>query len=208
MKKNIQNRHKISQNGFTLIELMIATTVFSTVLLIATISIIFVSKTYARSQIVIKTQNNAQAALLNISNAIKFNKTNSINITNISSGYFCVGNNVYTFSINSLVGTDNPAGLFESFSSTCVPNFSGIQMLSNNERLGGLDVTSTVGGGFQVTMTIDYGSNQVLKALNPPIVNNLDGTKGYRYKCVDSTYSVSFCSIDSVSITVVPRLIN
>ncbi len=184
---------------------MIATTVFSTVLLIATISIIFVSKTYARSQIIIKTQNSTQSVLLNISNAIKYNKLNSIDISHIAAGYFCIGNNVYTFSINSLVGTGSSIGLVESFSNTCASNSSGIQLLSNNERLGELDIVNTA-DVFHISLTIDYGNNQVLQLISRN--SNSDSTLNYVYRCIDSTYSVSFCYVDPVSTTVVSRLID
>ena len=204
---------KKDDSGFTLIELMISTAVFSVVLLIATISIILISKNYTRGQVTIQTQNTVQSILNNISNAIKYNNLSTLNFSNLSTAtnrYFCIGNNVYYFNnLNQLLGSNSSAvGLVEYTSPSCnrptsVPSGAS-QLLSNNERLGQLSITDigTTSHLYQIDIEVAYGNDSVLTTLNPA------GPPPYKYRCNDSYLSTSFCSIDSETVTVSPRLMN
>ena len=202
---------------------MIATVVFSTVLLIATISIIFVSKTYSTSQINIKLQNTTESILTSLSNAIKYNKPTPINMNYSTafrnySGYFCIGNNVYTYYLpshpsdneplnytDSLGNTKNEVGLIQSVSTTCGPNLNGVQLLSNNERLGELDIVPR-GNSYEILISIAYGDDSVLKLPNTTLSPNPDGTPNYPYYCDVNSFSLSFCSVDTVSSIASSRL--
>ncbi len=217
-KKNIIK----NQSGFTIIELMIATVVFSTVLLIATISIVFVSKTYSTSQINIKLQNTTESILTGISNAIKYNKPTPIvmnyNPNPTYSGYFCIGDNVYTFYLapnsvdnqplnykDAAGNTKNTVGLILSISTNCGPNVNGVQLLSNNERLGELDIVPH-GNGYQINLSVAYGDDSVLKLPVTTLTPNSDGTPNYPYYCDVNSFSLSFCSVDSISTLASSRL--
>ena len=98
---------KANQKGFTIIELLIATTVFSTVLLIVTYGIIQISKMYTSGFIQSQTQNNAISISNKIAQDIEFSITSSINteqkVTITKNGspttyyYFCTTNNEYYY---------------------------------------------------------------------------------------------------------------
>ncbi len=224
IKTNKEFRTTIgNQEGFTIIELMIATVVFSTVLLIATISIIFVSKTYSTSQINIKLQNTTESILTSLSNAIKYNKPTPISMNYSAafgnySGYFCIGDNVYTYYLPSRSGDNQPLnyadsagniknkiGLIQSVSTNCGPNINGVQLLSNNERLGELDIVPR-GNSYEILISVAYGDDSVLKLPTTAFPPNSDSTPNYPYYCDVNSFSLSFCSVDSVSTVASSRL--
>ncbi len=218
MKKFKIYNKKVNSKGFTLIELMISTVVFSSILLIATIAIIYVSKTYVEGQVVIKNQDNSQAILMNLANAIKFddNSNNNIVLPQLNSStnnyYFCIGSYEYIYSLNQLFTSNNQvAGLLQltnSLSPNCVyPTSINIgssrQLLSQNERVGQLAISQN-NNIYDISLTIGYGNNSVLQTLNTAS----DPAPPYKYRCVISAFSVSLCAVSSLSTTVTSRIGN
>jgi len=91
------NSSKSNTGGFTIIELMIATTVFSVILLIATMALIQIGRVYYKGVLSAKTQNTTRAITDEIGSSIKFSGGN-VNIQkNLNSGVLCIGNSRYTF---------------------------------------------------------------------------------------------------------------
>jgi len=111
MKQNLYKPPTKKNQGFTIIELMIATAVFSVIILITTASIIYVSKTYIKGQIESQTQLTAQTILADISNEIKYNKGSSVVLPSYTPPnypakvngpfYFCIGNLVYVYRLDT-----------------------------------------------------------------------------------------------------------
>ena len=61
----------LDQSGFTLLELMIATTIFSVILLLCTVGLIQIGKTYYKGSAIVRTQNVARDITDNITQAIQ-----------------------------------------------------------------------------------------------------------------------------------------
>lgn len=108
MKKYILNDPLVrsSNEGFTIIELMIATAVFTVILLIVTVAVIDISKLYIRGQVQSQTQDTARSLLATISQDIEFTKSSEITPSQhlANSGdnfYFCVGSHVYEYTLDS-----------------------------------------------------------------------------------------------------------
>ena len=113
--------HTLPNTGFTIIELMIALTVLSVILLLATTSMMNIGNLFYKGSTVAQTQNVTRLALADISNNIMFNGTAAslINPTptscdpsmwciNVSSGSvsniayaYCLGNTRYSFIFDS-----------------------------------------------------------------------------------------------------------
>lgn len=88
--------------GFTIVELMIASTVFSVILLVATTAVISIGKVYQKTTIINKTQFTARSVMDTISQSIQF-EGGLINIDQIESEdnpYFCIGNKRFRFVLN------------------------------------------------------------------------------------------------------------
>ncbi|HEY1645515.1 MAG TPA: prepilin-type N-terminal cleavage/methylation domain-containing protein, partial [Candidatus Saccharimonadales bacterium] len=94
---------KSDQTGFTIIELLIATAIFTVILIITSTAIIGISQTYIKGSIQGETQQTARAVLSDVSEDIQLNNPN-VNYTDLTTNtagtgefYFCVGNDVYIY---------------------------------------------------------------------------------------------------------------
>ncbi len=95
------------QNGFTLVELLIATSIFAIMMLIATSAILHIGKIYYKGAVVSRTQDTSRAIIEDISRNIQTggNKT----ITS-APGAVCVGYVRYSFVLNTQLTLSGPLG--------------------------------------------------------------------------------------------------
>jgi prepilin-type N-terminal cleavage/methylation domain-containing protein len=177
---------KASQNGFTIIELMIATAIFSLMLVLTTTTIIGISQTYIKGSVEGQTQQTARAVLSDISQAVEFNNNSDITVTTNYSGdvyYFCTGSDVYVYQLDkylspTLTGNEYSTWALVRFpySSCTVPlNLQGQpdplgqtgaeELLATNERLGWLYIVPTAINGetaYTINLEVGYGDNDLL----------------------------------------------
>lgn len=91
-------RQRISQQGFTIIELMIATAVFSVVLLLCTFAVLSIGRTYYKGVITTRTQETTRAVMEEITDAIRFGGAGVVSlISHDSVEGFCIGNSQFTY---------------------------------------------------------------------------------------------------------------
>ncbi len=177
---------KTPQDGFTIIELMIATAVFSIMLVLTTTTIIGISQTYIKGSVEGQTQQTSRAVLSDISQAIEFNDSSDITATTHYSGdvyYFCTGSDVYVYQLDkylspTLTGSEYSTWALVRFpySSCTVPLNSQNQpdplgqtgaeeLLTTNERLGELYISSpTINDEtvYTINLEVGYGENVLL----------------------------------------------
>ncbi|HUD06196.1 MAG TPA: prepilin-type N-terminal cleavage/methylation domain-containing protein [Candidatus Saccharimonadales bacterium] len=228
MKKILHfNKRSLGNSGFTIIELMIATAVFSVVLIIIVFSIISITRTYTRGITQTNTQNIARNIVNDVSQAIEFDgcggtdgacSATEANPTPGTGYSFCVGSREYIYqigwevepsflatdqhSVNGLVVTDpNPAG------STC-PGPSrtfkktlvpnGTEFLNPNMRLSYFNI-SEVGSTdlYNVDVEVVYGGSSVLQ--NPTASN---GTTA----CLGTVVQQDFCATAKLDTVVQERI--
>ncbi|MBP7807566.1 prepilin-type N-terminal cleavage/methylation domain-containing protein [Candidatus Saccharibacteria bacterium] len=100
------------QKGFTLIELMIASSVFAVVLLGAAAALVQVSRLYYKGLISSQTQGVARTTIDEVSRAIQFSGEEVVNVgpevkgmspNTIEVRAVCVGTNRYTYAVNAQV---------------------------------------------------------------------------------------------------------
>lgn len=99
---------KNRQQGFTLIELMIATIIFSVILLGATTALIYVGRMYYKGVISTRTQGITRSITDEISRAIQFSGEQVSDEYRAEYGgrTFCVGSNRYTYMLNAQVNDE------------------------------------------------------------------------------------------------------
>ena len=108
-----------SQRGFTVIELMIATTIFSLVLLLAVAGILHITRLYYQGVTQARTQEVARSIVEEISESIRFSKAGVVEGYALSNpgpeqntsdhvGFYCVGNKRYTFAIDRQLDSSLP----------------------------------------------------------------------------------------------------
>jgi len=94
IQKYKHHQPKQHQSGFTMVELMIAMTVFSVIVIVITVSVIQFSKQYYKGVISSATQNTARTIIDDISRSIEFNAGGVNPISSVPAGPvkgYCVG---------------------------------------------------------------------------------------------------------------------
>lgn len=168
-----------SQAGFTIIELLIATSVASVVLLAASFSIIQMSRLYYKGNILSRTQDVTRNITNAISNPIQFEGSEVVHDDTHSSGFsvLCVGYQRFTYRVNALQdddltsgvstdpnGTERRAHAFWADTRTSndptqctpvnlddeTPTAGGSDILGDTMRLGKLEVSPQVGSDDKI----------------------------------------------------------
>lgn len=112
--KNKKNIDRLTY-GFTIIELLIATAVFSVVLVIVMASFIQISRIFYKGVNMSNTQDDTRNALTDLASDIRFASTTpaTVDSGSTSSGTFCIGAHLYAYYTGQQVGTSsNPAGIY------------------------------------------------------------------------------------------------
>ncbi len=202
------------QQGFTILELLIATTVFSVILLIATTGIIAIGKLYYKGITEARTSDATRVVMEEVSRTIQFSKGTRVSghsfapDTNITQ--FCVGDRRYTFMINQQVTDDNAIGLrsqTKAPSDACALDdpLVGDQVLASNMRLLDFRVESNpTTNNFTVNIKIAYGDDDLLNLYdddgNRSSIPLSDG------QCKSGIAGSSFCAVAQLDTTVKQRL--
>jgi prepilin-type N-terminal cleavage/methylation domain-containing protein len=217
----IKNRLRSNQAGFTLIELMIATTIFTVLLVIIIFAFLFVSNDYVKSNVEAQTQETARAVIEQVAEDIQLNNFNvSPIITSGNYHMYCIGNDRYSFWYNKEIAGSGSDGAPHALvidtgcTSSSVPEtlndatITGNELLGNHMRLGNFSVTNTgVAGQYAVSVTIAYGSdNQGQGGPLIPTANTSTNPTSYTYTCPDNNLGGNFCASTTLSTIVQQRV--
>jgi prepilin-type N-terminal cleavage/methylation domain-containing protein len=213
---NTHPRHAQSQQGFTLVELMIATTVFSVFLLIVTTLVLQVTRTYTKGIVASKTQETARVISSELSRAVQFGGSNmfipaSTPAPGVTS-YMCIGSQRYTFMLGKQLkaAITNAADqtnhvLVADTVATCPSGVGSLtitdtkqqrELIGENMRLANLSI-SRVGTTnlYTIRVRVAYGDADLL---NTPDSQNV--------LCRGQTGSSQFCAVSELVTTVEKRL--
>jgi prepilin-type N-terminal cleavage/methylation domain-containing protein len=164
---------KNSQNGFTIVELLIATLVFSIILVIITSGILVFSRAYFRGINSSGLQTVARTASEDIGQAVQFSGSNIVEHSSGATPYYvCAGNFVYFYTLYAIYpgGTPTAANIGiwrQPLSTDCsitTPIFNagtGSQLLSKSTRVAKFLVNPVVGvnGAFTIDIKLAFGSD-------------------------------------------------
>jgi prepilin-type N-terminal cleavage/methylation domain-containing protein len=167
MKLPKNSKLSLNQAGFTIIELLISTLVFSGVLLIVTFGIIELTNNYINGSISSKVQNTNRSIVKQISANIQLNPVNTITVTPITSTnpytyYFCVNGIRYIYQDND-GGGNCPAPLPPNAPgpNTDVEYLLGSNMQliqpSNPDMVYSISAPNVTAGLYGITIDILYG---------------------------------------------------
>lgn len=211
------------KSGFTIIELMVATVVFSIVLLLVTTGILQISRVYYKGLTESTTQNTARNVIDTITQAIQFSGT-EVTVTPGSdpgTDYaFCVGNKQYSYRLGTQV-MDNPSGSDQAWHALVERTMNGAcngaepQSLGNQNvvgrdlvgkrmRLAKLAVEDLGQSRYRVTVRVVYGDADLLRSPSSP-----SGTTGAMQPdatCQSVRAGTQFCASSEFSTVVVKRV--
>lgn len=214
MKK--YSRLRASQ-GFTVIELMIATAVFAVVLVVVTAGILQVSRLYYKGVNQAHTQSVVRSITDTIAQTIQFGgggvtPTTAGTATPTAPKVFCVGNQRFTYDLGWQVVDSSPnASNHQAFHGLVQDNFSGCsssspqtisnsavlgrELLSPNMRLSKLNVIDLGANLYRIEVRVIYGDDDLLKSPNDPLTS-----------CINEKAGTQFCTISELSTVVTKRV--
>jgi len=210
-----------NKKGFTIVELLIAISVFSALLIIIVYAFLYGLNTFSKAQVVSKTQEVSRSIEQNIAQSFSLTAAGSYTsitpVTNnngITSYGFCLGQYRYSYVLDKQLTSSNNYGLLQDTFQDCSSSTSSVdlsaanllatlntpkQLLGNNMRISNFTITpsnplNSSATGYQLVMEIDYGNN--LKA----------GTNGYKYQCPSGNISSSFCAVAKIDTIIFQRI--
>ena len=175
-----------NQSGFTILELMIATMIFSVILLLCTYGVIQIGNTFYKGGVLVRTQNANRRAMDAISTSVQYGgeDLSGLPIAGLSGqplttgdGVFCVGKVRFMYSIGTRV-TGSTHGLVVDNEGTGCPLAATNDPSDDKELLGegmritrfslqsvgppvlGPDQTETIA----ITLAVAYGDDDALDA--------------------------------------------
>lgn len=118
----MKQRRPQHQAGFTLVELLIATTVFSVILMAAAAALVQVGRMYYKGVVTTQVQNVARTVIDDVSRTIQFGDGSYEKIPAEASPptaqppiqVICVGNTRYTYVVGMQVNNKIPSGIYNS----------------------------------------------------------------------------------------------
>lgn len=194
------------QAGFTIIELMIASLVFSTILVVITVGVASFTHSYYKGVRSSAVQNRTRSVVDTVAQSIEFSGT-GITPTG-ANNYFCTGGKVFSFSLGvRYTGTVSAAsrGLYQqdlptggSCPTVAPAPTGGRELLEPNMRVSNMVVRPVSGAGttdmYQVVLRIAYGEDDLL--INPT------GTDA----ACDLIAGSQFCAVSELSTIVQKRV--
>jgi prepilin-type N-terminal cleavage/methylation domain-containing protein len=213
------NPPKADSGGFTILELMIATIVFSIVLLLVTTGIIQIGKTYYKGVTQSRTQETARSIIDEISRGIQFSGEIVKPITPfdaVSTPYpqpggkygFCVNGVSYAYILDKQLAksisdpTDQVDKTLISYSGACVTfsvqdvtTTSGKELLGLGMRLTDLNIVENANGTYTITVGVATGERELFDPATPAISSS----------CTNET-GKQFCALSKLTVTVQKRV--
>lgn len=211
-----QTRKNI-QAGFTIIELLIATTVFSLVLVVFLTAFLQISALFYKGVSMSQTQEAARNTMQSITDDIQFYKQPPRS-TDFSK-YFCIGIHRYSYflGVQVVTGSSTKAGIYrEDVGSSCFPpqapndvNLSTADQLLNSQMQVN-DLTPNCTGQICTVHLhiVYYGNDKRAFVSNKSGYNNnlnsptYDAYKAPDAQCTGSNVSSQFCAVADFTNTV------
>lgn len=210
-------RHKVTRDeaGFTMVELLIATAVFSLVLLICSMAIVQVGRMYYKGVITNRTQDTSRQVIEDIASAIQFGSETeatqfyeSVAPADIGGnmvGVICVGGSRYTYVTNRPLGQVAHVLWKDPRPGTCTPANVASASLSGGQELLGTNMRLPTGiavsqladstGRWAVTLRVAYGETvDLFEGGNPA------------QPCRGTNAGGQFCAVSDLSTSVIRRL--
>lgn len=218
--------------GFTIVELMIATVVFSVLLVVIAGAMIQIGRLYYKGVTAARTQEVARSVMTDITQALQFNNgtfNDGVTVTpsdDDASGGFCVGDRLYSYRYGQLVASGKHALVSRSVAGGCSDaslatsnlrdnNLDSVdrELLGADMRLAKIDVNQLSDGkSYEVTVRVVYGADDLMC---DPDLNNCDPNVELNAQQISAARNLScksvrsgsqFCAVSELSTIVERRL--
>jgi prepilin-type N-terminal cleavage/methylation domain-containing protein len=207
------------QAGFTIVELMIATTVLAVILLLVTVMMTNIGNLYYRGVNQSRLQDDVRTVTGQISQNLELNDE-IVSSANVANAYgttttmyaYCVGDTRYSYVLNLQIGTGSAQSKHvlwrDSYTKACAPidlalaqpesgtnaGTNGIELVAPNSLLTAFSISSS--SPFTISMGMAYGTTGTNGVLN---------LTGISSTCKNGKGD-DFCATASLTTTVVQRI--
>ncbi len=202
------SRHQ-QQTGFTILELLIATTVLSVILLMSTVMMVNIGRLYYKGINQARIQDNTRSITEEISQRLQLT-SDQPPLSDSSGGSvhaYCMGATRYTYILNTQIGPDPSQSPQVLWRDTTVPGTcpvadltavtQGVELIAPKSRLTAFSIAcATPTSPCTITVGVAYGDGPNGDLLN---LNGVNTT------CRD-TVGNQFCAAANLKTTVVRRL--
>ena len=219
-----------TQKGFTILELMISTAVFSAVLLVILTAVTQIGRMYYKGITTAKTQEVARTVVERVSQEIQFSGASSALISSNSAvnKAICIGASRFIWKVDVPV-TATQHALWVDSSTDCTPNALaavpnsidfislstanptpigvstyGSELLPNGYRLAKLSISGS-GALWTVSARVVYGADDLIESVNPANGATDSPRVPDRTVCKGSQVGTQFCSVSEITTTVLRR---
>ena len=204
-------------HGFTIIELLVASMVFSVVLLVVTAGVLQVTRVYYKGLTEANTQNTARSIMDTIAQTIQFTGgtvTSTASPVPGTDQAFCIGNNQFSYRLGWQVEDTydvsknqvwhglvqaNVAGCTSGTAAQILSNqtVTGRDLLGPHMRLANLVVepNGTVPNQYKIQVRVVYGDKDIL-----------DNSTAANASCQNVLAGTQFCAVSDLSTIVVKRV--
>ena len=223
-----------SQKGFTIVELMIATTVFSVIMLMTSAVVVRFTGSFQRGVVQNTTQNAARSIIDSVTQTLQVAPVGTFKElqANGNTRGYCVDGMRYSYALGGQIGTDGVSHALvqdTGLGSACADPADGIsraqnvsgaisgkELLSPNMRLAGFNIKELPGGMlFYVDIKVAYGDKDLLCSQAIPSscqpgaavldINGLSEEALSGLQCKGDIGS-QYCGVSELSTTVQRRL--
>lgn len=200
----------LNNKGFTIVELMISTMVFGTVLVLVTTAILQITRVYYKGVTQANTQSVARNIIDMISQGIQFNG-GDVTETPGSFNAFCVGNQQYSYVLgkelvdaapasaqtwHALVVNDKPGCTSSTAGSSMTTQATaGRELLQPGMRLSKMSVQNLGPNLYKITVKVVSGADDILQ--NP----TSDAAA-----CAKMSAGTQFCAVSELTTVVTKRV--
>jgi prepilin-type N-terminal cleavage/methylation domain-containing protein len=207
-----------SSRGFTIIELLIATVVFSVVLLVFLAAFLQISRLFYKGVSMNNTQESARNVVQDISDDLKF----SNNTPSTGPGYLCIGLHRYKYNLGYQLGSASGPGnygiLREDVSVACpAPSVPGSgskpkEILDNGMQLNALSVNCNSAIGrclINIHLVFYGGASDVFTSSEHPgntTADHIAASKDPDALCTGDINSSQYCAVADYNSTVIQGL--
>lgn len=169
-----------SQRGFTIVELMIATMVFSVIMLISSAVVVRFTSNFQRGVVQNTTQNAARSIIDSVTQTLQVAPVGTFKVLEENSGArgYCIDGMRYSYALGGQIGTDTSHALVQdtglgnacadpsdgvSRAQNIASSASGKELLSPNMRLANFTIREHPNGQlFYVNIKLAYGDEDLL----------------------------------------------
>lgn len=207
------------QTGFTLIELMIATTIFSIVLTVILASFLQIGRMFYKGVSTNNTNESTRTLVDDISNDVRLadGATDAVRIGTVGDKYyFCIGTHRYTYVLKQPVTATNitnlnpqsmSAGVVRDTPASCDATTAAgsdkQQLLGPNMQLNALEFKCAATGCTIHAHVIYYGADKtVFASPNHPSYTPAQAINEPDARCSGNLLSTQFCSMADISTNV------